>query len=153
PILSVILLSLPLLWAETYQGNYAVIVNPRNPAQNISAAQLRRFVLGEEKFWPGRIPVYLVLQDERSVEQTFVLKRLVNMSQSDYREHWSTLIFRGAAGSEPAQVPSNGLASGLVAAKDGALCIIRADNLPSNNSVKVLRVDGRLPGEEGYPLH
>jgi hypothetical protein len=152
--LSIIVLAVPLLLsAQAYSGEYAVIVNPKNPVQNISSAQLRKLVLGEERFWAGRIPASLILQDERSVERQFVLGRLINMSQTDYRRHWSTLVFRGAATSEPVAVPSNGLASGLVAGQEGALCIIRVDNLPKNDTVKVVRVDGKLPGEAGYPLH
>jgi len=50
-------------------------------------------------------------------------------------------------------VPSNGLASGLVASRLGSICIIPAPNVPKDASVKVLKVDGKLPGESGYPLH
>lgn len=152
-VLILILAACPYLLTETYAGDYAVIVNPRNPVQTISSAQLRKLVLGEEKFWPGRIPVELILQDERSVERTFVLGKLLNMSQGEYREHWLTLIFRGATVSEPVAVPSNGLASGLVQVQVGALCIMRADNVPKGATVRVIRVDGKLPGETGYPLH
>jgi len=143
--------SLPSL-TQVYSGEYAVIVNPNNPVQNVSTSQLRKIVLGDEKFWAGRIPVSLILQNDRSVEHDFVLRRLVNMSQGDYKEHWSTLIFRGVVTSEPLMVPSNGLASGLVQSQMGAVCIMRIDNVP-RSAVKVLRVDGKLPGEEGYPLH
>lgn len=152
--LTLISLALPLLVsAQNASADYAVIVNRNNPAQNITAVQLRRFVLGEDRFWPGRLPVSLILQDERSLERQFVLKNLVHMSPNDYHQHWSTLLFRGGATTEPMEVPSNGLASGLVASQAGALCIIRTDSLPRNDSVKVLRVDGKLPGEAGYPLH
>jgi hypothetical protein len=151
--LALFVLALPLVVsAQNSPADYAVIVNRNNPAQSISAAQLRRFVLGEDRFWPGRLPVSLILQDERSLERQFVLKNVVHMSPSDYHQHWSTLLFRGAATTEPMEVPSNGLASGLVASQAGALCIIRTDSLPKNDSVKVLRVDGKLPGEAGYPL-
>lgn len=152
--LVLLMLAVPLVVsAQNSSADYAVIVNRNNPAQNITAAQLRRFVMGEDRFWPGRLPVSLILQDERSLERQFVLKNVVRMSPSDYHQHWSGLLFRGAATAEPMEVPSNGLASGLVASQAGALCIIRTDNLPKNDSVKVLRVDGKLPGEPGYPLH
>lgn len=151
--LALLVMATSLLAAENLAGQYAVIVNPSNPIQNVTSAQLRKLVLGEDRFWPGRIPVSLVLQDDRSLERQFVLKDLVHMSQSDYHQHWTTLVFRGAASGEPTAVPSNGLAAGLVASQAGALCIIRADNVPKNESVKVLRVDGKLPGEAGYPLH
>jgi hypothetical protein len=143
----------PSLFAQKYMGEYAVIVNPKNPAQSISSSELKRLVLGEERFWTGRIPVSVIMQDERSVELEFVMKKLLNMSQGEYREHWSAMIFRGQAVSEPVTVPSNGLASGLVAVQEGAICVIRADNVPKNDSVKVLRIDGKSPGDPGYSLH
>ncbi|HEY1264454.1 MAG TPA: hypothetical protein VGF06_13090 [Terriglobales bacterium] len=141
------------VFAQKLSGQYAVIVNPRNTAVNITSSQLRKLALGEEKFWAGRVPVTLILQDERSVEHDYLLRVLLNMSSADYREHWSALVFRGVAVAEPTSVPSNGLASGLVAVQDGAICIMRADNVPRNDTVKVLKVDGKLPGEAGYPLH
>jgi len=151
-LLSVLLACSLFAFSQVYSGEFAVIVNPNNPVQNISSGQLRKIVLGDEKFWSGRIPVSLILQNERSIELAFVLGRVANMSQGDYKDHWSTLIFRGTVSSEPVTVPSNGLASGLVQSQVGAVCIMRMDNVPKG-SVKVLRVDGKLPGEDGYPLH
>jgi len=151
-LLSTLLVLSAFALSQVYSGDYAVIVNPNNPVQNISSTQLRKIVLGDEKFWTGRIPVSLILQNERAVEHDFVLRRLVNMTQGDYKEHWSTLVFRGVVASEPLTVPSNGLASGLVQSQIGAVCIMRIDNVPKS-AVKVLRVDGKLPGEDGYPLH
>jgi hypothetical protein len=63
------------------------------------------------------------------------------------------MVFRGEADSGPVDVPSSGLASGLVASRSGALSNLCADRLPRDGSVKVVKVDVKLPGEENYPLH
>jgi len=140
------------LCAQDYSGDYAVITNTKNTVESVSRAELRRLVLGQDRFWGNRIPVSLVMRDSQSPEQAFVLGKLLKMAEHDYREHWSNLVFRGGAGSEPVEVPSNGLASGLVASRLGGLCVLRADQVPKNGSVKIVRVDGKLPGDDNYPL-
>ncbi len=143
----------PLVFAQDYTGDFAVIANPTNPVENITSAQLHRLVLGEERFWPRRIPVSLVMRDVRSQERPFIVIRLLNMSESEYRQHWDSMVFRGEASSGPVDVPSSGLASGLVASRSGGLSVLRVDSLPKDSSVKIVKVDGKLPGEENYPLH
>ena len=134
-------------------GQYAVIVNPANSTESVSSRQLRRFLVGEEKFWGSHVPVFLVLRDGTSAEGDFAMTQIAAMSPGDFRQFWNAKVFRGEVTAEPTIVPSNGLASGLVAARSGGIGIILASNVPKDGSVKVLKVDGKLPGEAGYPLH
>jgi hypothetical protein len=152
-LFAVVLVLSPVLFAQRYTGDFAVIANPGNPVENVTTGQLHRLVLGQEKFWGRRVPVSLVMRDERSPERAFLLGKFLNMSDSDFRQHWSSMLFRGEVTSEPVEVPSNGLASGLVASREGGLCVLRADNIPKDGSVKIVKVDGKSPGDEGYPLH
>jgi hypothetical protein len=152
-LIAIVLTLSPLVSAQRYTGDFAVIANPMNPVENVTSAQLHRLVMGQDRFWARRIPVSLVSRDERSPERAFLLGKFLSMSGNDYRQHWSSMVFRGEAASEPVEVPSSGLASGLVASRPGGLCILRADNVPKDGSVKVVKVDGKLPGEDGYPLH
>ena len=138
--------------AQALERQFAVITNPKNTVGSISSRQLRKLLLGEDKFWESHTPVYLILRDGSSPEGQFAMKQIASMSPADYRQYWNAKVFRGEATEQPLIVPSNGLASGLVASRVGSICIIPAANVPKDASVKLLRVDGKLPGESGYPL-
>jgi hypothetical protein len=47
-------------------------------------------------------------------------------------------------------VYSNDMATELVSAIPGAVAFIDAAQAPKN--LKILRIDGKLPGDKGYPL-
>jgi hypothetical protein len=133
-------------------GEFALITNQQNPLRDVSMAKLRRLFLGEDRFWKGGLPVILVVREPGSPEHEVMLRRVAGQSGGDYTYRWRQLIFLGTASSEPTIVPSNGLAAGLVASHAGAVAIIAAQNVPKNGAVKVLKVEGKLPGEAGYKL-
>jgi len=47
--------------AQSLDGQFAVITNPKNSVETITSRQLRKLLLGEDKFWESRTPVYLIL--------------------------------------------------------------------------------------------
>ena len=153
--LALLLISLCMLGsgaAETKVSDYAVIVNPKNHVEGVTTQQLRKLLLGEDRFWNHSLPVSLVIRESGSAEGEFLFHKFLLMRQSEYMEHWNGKVFRGEASAEPIVVPSNGLATGLVASRVGCFALIRAENVPKNQTVKILKIDGKLPGDSGYPL-
>jgi hypothetical protein len=73
------------------------------------------------------------------------------MNESQYKEHWLGKVFRGEVTSEPVVVASRRLATDGVAAMTNAIACIPASEVRAG-AVKILKVDGHLPGESGYPL-
>lgn len=136
-------------WAEG-QSDIAVVVNPDNPAANISAADLRKFFLGTKRSWPGGPPVKLVTRGPGCPERVTML-RLLSMSESDYKQYWTAQVFRGEADAEPLIVPSVGMQKEALKTFSGAISLVIAREVKPG--MKVLKVDGLLPGTVGYPLH
>jgi len=83
-------------------------------------------------------------------ERNVVLKIIYQMSESQFKQYWIAKIFRAESASAPKVVYSNDMANELVTAIPGAIAFIDARDV--RPGAKVLRVDGRLPGEAGYPL-
>ncbi|HKR97837.1 MAG TPA: hypothetical protein VJW55_20835, partial [Candidatus Angelobacter sp.] len=79
-----------------------------------------------------------------------VLIDLLKMTEADFEKYWQAMIFRGEATSPPLAVPSNGMATEFVADTPGAITFIAGKNLRPD--LKVLRIDGKLPGDLGYAL-
>ena len=83
-------------------------------------------------------------------ERELVLKVIYRMSEGKFKQYWVSKIFRAEATSGPKIVFSNTMAGQLVAAVPGAIAFINAKEVPPG--LKVLPIDGRLPGQPGYPL-
>jgi len=152
-LLTTSLASLLSVGAATAQGtDIAVIVHPNNSVANISSADLRKIFAGQKHVWPGGIPIKVIVRGPGCRER-LVLLRLLGISESEYKQYWSALVFRGEADSEPFAVPSFGMTKEAVLALPGAISLVEAQSLKPGINVKVVKVDGRLPGEPGYPLH
>ena len=78
------------------------------------------------------------------------LARLVKNS-SEYRQYWTVQVFRGEAQSEPFTRPSNGMQKEALIAYLGAVALVNLQDVKTG--MKVLKVEGRMPGEAGYPLN
>jgi ABC-type phosphate transport system substrate-binding protein len=128
----------------------AVIVNTDNPVDQLSLADLQRIVLGERRSWSTRIPLVLMMRNEGSRERTLLLQKACHMTDAEYHQYWTGKIFRGDVTSEPVALPSMGTALNFVSSIKGGISFVDAASV--RPGIKVLRVDGHLPGEQGYPL-
>jgi ABC-type phosphate transport system substrate-binding protein len=128
----------------------AVVVNPNNPVANLTTVELRKIFAGEKHSWPRGLSIKLIVRSTGCHERLALLK-LLGMSESDYKQYWAAEVFRGDASSEPVAVFSNGMQKEAVAAIPGAIALINTQDLKPG--VKVVKVEGHLPGEAGYPLH
>jgi ABC-type phosphate transport system substrate-binding protein len=128
----------------------AVVVNKDNPVSNLSIADLRKISLGERQYWRGGLPIQLLMRAPGARERDLVLRVIFQMSESQYKQYWVAKLMRTEAKSAPAEVFSSGMLKEGVAAIPGAIAFIDIEEV--RPPLKVLRIDGRLPGEQGYPL-
>ncbi len=128
----------------------AVVVNADTPVNNLSLADVRKIFLGDRQYWTANIPVVLLMRAPVARERDVVLKTIYQMSESRFKQYWIAKIFRAESASAPKVVYSNDMANELVTAIPGAIAFI--DSRDVKPGTKVVRVDGLLPGEAGYPL-
>jgi ABC-type phosphate transport system substrate-binding protein len=128
----------------------AVVVNPDTPVNNLSLADVRKIFLGDRQYWTANIPVVLLMRAPVARERDVVLKTIYQMSESRFKQYWIAKIFRAESASAPKVVYSNDMANELVTAIPGAIAFI--DSRDVKPGTKVVRVDGLLPGDAGYPL-
>lgn len=128
----------------------AIVVNPGTPVDKLSFAELRSVFLGERQYW-GNIPVVLLIRAPTSAERDAVLNTIYQMQEAQFKQYWIAKIFRADVTSPPKIVYSNAAANSLVENVPGAIAFIPANDVKPG--LKVLRVNDRLPGEPGYPLH
>jgi ABC-type phosphate transport system substrate-binding protein len=130
----------------------AVIVNGENPVTALTHGELQAILLGERQSWSSKEPIVLMMRTYGSPEREIVVQKICRMNAAEYHQYWSTKIFRGEASVEPVTLPSVGTALNFVANVKGGISFVAAGGINAKFNVKILRIDGRLPGEPGYPL-
>jgi hypothetical protein len=128
----------------------AIVVRPEVSVDNLSFSELRKLMLGNRQFWNSNLRVTLLIRAPGTREREAVLKTIYQMSEAQFQQYWIAKVFREEATSGPRIVYSNEMATELVAAIPGAVAFVEASQVPKG--LKVLKIDGRLPGEKGYAL-
>lgn len=131
-------------------GDIAVIVNPRNPETGVPSSELEHIFKQEKQHWKAGEKIYLILQESGTPEKDIVLRRLYRMTDMELKQFWLGKLYRGEIASFPRVAPSNAAVKRIVAWAPNALGFI--DTSAVDASVKVLRIDGKRPGEAGYLL-
>ena len=145
------LMTLPAnLTAQSRNGDVAIVVHPETPVDVITLAEARKIFRGERQYWTPNIPVVLLVRAPVSRERDVVLRVIYQMSEPQFKQYWIARIFRAEATSGPKIVYSNDVANQLAGAIPGAVGFVPAGEVKP--PLKVLRVDGKLPGEPGYVI-
>ena len=137
--------------APPQAGDLAIVVHPDVPVNDLSFAEVRKIFLGERQYRNPNLRITLLIRAPVARERDAVLKTIYQMTEAQFRQYWVAKVFRAEAVSGPKIVYSNEIATELVASIPGAIAFVDAAQVP--NKVKVLKTNGLLPGEKGYPLH
>jgi hypothetical protein len=136
------------IWAQA--DDIAVVASSSNPATNVTMPDLKKMFSGVKRGWPGGRPIKLITRGPGCRERLTLLK-LLSMSEEEYRQYWTAEVFRGEADAAPLAVPSVGMQKEAIMAFPGGLTLVGLKDVKPG--MKVIRVDGLLPGDPGYPLH
>ena len=149
-ILIFLLVFAPLSPGAGYSGDIAVIVNKDNRTDKVSFRDLVKIFKQEKQYWEDGRKIYLVLQEAGSPEKEVVLQRLYKMKGEELKQFWLAKMFRGEITSFPKTVSSNEAVKRFISEVPNAIGFIDTSYVDQN--VKVLRLDGKLPKEDGYIL-
>ena len=127
--------------------NWAVIAAAGSKLQDVSLADLSKFCKGAQKTWPDGRNFALVVRNPESAEMRGVMEKLLGGSSTEAKpastkQGEAHVIFK--------VVDTDEDLIRTVGSTPGALGLI--DVYSINSSVKVLRVDGKLPFDPGYVL-
>jgi ABC-type phosphate transport system substrate-binding protein len=133
-------------------GDLAIVVHPQTPVDTLSFSDLRQVFLGERQYWTKDLPVVLLVRGPTGAERDAVLNVIYQMKDAQFKQYWIAKVFRAETASSPKIVATSGLAAQLVASIPGAVTFMMEKDVKPG-AMKVLKIDGRLPGENGYKLH
>jgi len=151
-MLSWLLVAMAPSGAQTTRSgtDIAVVVHPDTPVSDMSLSDVRKVLLGERQYWSSKLPVVLLIRAPVARERDVVLRVIYQMSEAQFKQYWVAKIFRAEAASPPKIVYSNDMQYELISGIPGAIGFMDAHNV--RPGLKVLRVDGHLPGDREYPL-
>ena len=132
-------------------GDIAVVVGPDTPVDNLSFADVRKVFMGDRQYWNSNLRVTLLIRAPVARERDVVLKIIYGMGEAQFRQYWISKIFRLETSSGPKIVYSTDMAAELVTAIPGAVAFMDSAIVPK--SLKIVKIDGRSPGDKGYRLH
>ena len=128
----------------------AIVVHKDTEIDNLSLSELRNIFLANQQFWPDRTRIILLVRAPKSEERDFVLDTIYQMDEAQFRQYWIAKMFRAEVPRGPKIVFSTDMMLELVIAIPGSISFVNADEV--TDDVKVVRIDGKLPSEPGYPL-
>lgn len=142
----------PGVSSQTAKGgnDIAIVVHPDTPITALKMEEVRQIFRGERQYWSKNIPVVLIMRAPVSREREAVLRTIFQMNDSQFKQYWVGKIFRAETTSAPKIVYSNTMASQLVSAVPGAIAFMDAKDLKPG--LKVLPINGILPGQANYPI-
>lgn len=130
--------------APCFAHHMAVVVSKQNGVTALSSVQLSKIFRAETKKWPDGSSIQLVLH-RASMGEAVTLQRLNKMSAQQWHnwvaEHKDSLIL----------VDSDQEVLNYVQGAPAAVGLIDVRSV--NDRVNIVRVDGKVPMEDGYLSH
>lgn len=125
----------------------AVVVAKNSPLGDMSFHELKRLYLGDTVSGPNGRKLIPLTQLAGSRDRVGFDQAVLGMSAEATARYWIDRKIRGQSG-PPKAVDSVDVLKRVVGNVEGSIGYLRADQ--ARGDVKVLRIDGKLPGDLGY---
>lgn len=122
----------------------AIVSDKGNTTSNLTVSELVKIFNARNRNWPDGKPITVVMRDPSSADMQLVLRKLLNMTPEQARAfvdvHRDLIM---VADSDDAVLR-------FVSTSRGAIGVVDLYSLTQD--VNVLKIDGKLPVEQGYLL-
>jgi hypothetical protein len=143
-------LAAKLACAQDKWADLAIVVNPACSIDNISSVELAKIFKAERSRNPDGAKYLLAARETDSPERNAALGEIYQMTDADYQKYFLQATFAGKIQTAPKVLLNAGSMIQFIMSAPGAIGYLRASDAVS--SVKILRIDGKVPGEPGYPI-
>lgn len=122
-----------------FADDYVVIVNKANPADAMSASDVKKLFLGEKTAWPNGTKVIAITPPPDHPEYGAAIKKATGFNGPDFKRYFIQLSFLGKVVTPPKSLDSTAAIVRFVSSSPGALsCIPAAD---AGAAVKILKIE------------
>jgi phosphate transport system substrate-binding protein len=135
---------------QAAEEDLAVVVNKSNPVENLTKAELRKIVLGDQAAWSAGKKVTVVLRAPGQPARSGVLRSICGMGEDEFAQHQMQASFNGGNTSPPKVAATDEAVRNSVAALPGGIGFLPMADV--NDSVRTVTVDGIAAGQDGYKV-
>ena len=127
----------------------AVVVAKNSAVHEMSLYELKRLYLGDNMNTPDGKKLLPLNRGTNTHERVGFDKTVLGMTPEEAARYWIDRRIRGLSGAPKAVDPANVLQK-VVARLPGSISYVRQHEI--SDAMKVVKVDGKLPGDAGYPV-
>ncbi|MEY2880609.1 MAG: hypothetical protein RLZZ15_2989 [Verrucomicrobiota bacterium] len=136
-------------FASARAEDLAIVVAHAVPIENLTLEELRAVFLMEKAVVNGT-KLSILMREKTAPERAAILKSVYQMSKTQYEAYFLQATFTGLISAGPRLIPSSMALKKIVVGSPGAIGYVVASAVDA--SVKVVKIDGRSPGDPQYPL-
>jgi ABC-type phosphate transport system substrate-binding protein len=122
----------------------AIVADTANSTTNLTSAELVKIFNAHTRVWPDGKAITIVLRDPSSADMQLILRRVFNMTADEAR------TFIHAHAGIIVVADSDDAVQRFVANTRGVIGVVDLYSLIKD--VRVVKIDGKLPVEQGYLL-
>jgi len=123
---------------------FAIVADKANATSNLTTSELVKIFTARSRNWPDGKAITVVMRDPSSADMQLVLRKLLNMTPE--QAHAFVLAHRDAI----TVADSDDAVLRFVSTSAGAIGVVDLYSLTQD--VNVVKIDGKLPVEQGYLL-
>ena len=150
-ILVIVFVPLVIFMTNAY-ANIAVIVNKSNPVSDVSYNELKQISEARKQYWDNGDKIILIFKPVTSVETRTLIDMVYKIKYEEFDKYWFLKVYENKIMEFPKILNSTGTINILVSEIQGAIAFIGVDEVSKRGNIKVLRVNGKMPDEGGYPF-
>jgi ABC-type phosphate transport system substrate-binding protein len=140
----VLLVWVALLPCAVQAKQFAIVSDKANTTSNLTASELVKIFNVHSRSWPDGKPITIVMRDPSSADMQLVVRKLLNMTPE--QAHAFVVAHRDVI----MVADSDDAVMRFVSTSHGAIGVVDLYSLTQD--VNVLKIDGKLPVEQGYFL-
>jgi hypothetical protein len=127
----------------------AIVASKQSSLTDLSLYQLKRLYLGDAIQGPGGAELVALNRDAKGAERSGFDKNVLGMTPDAAARYWIDRRIRGQSGAPKAVEPAAVLQR-VVSNLPNAVAYVRLRDVSPD--VRIVKIDGRKPGDAGYPV-
>ena len=143
---------LGICFTKNTYASIAVIVNKSNAVSDISYDKLKKILEARQQYWDNGEKITLIFKPITSNETRTLIDMVYKIKYEEFDKYWFLRVYNNKIMEFPKILNSAGTINILVSEIPGAIAFIGVDEVSKRGNIKVLRVDGKMPGEDGFPF-
>ena len=141
-----------VIFVTNAYADIAVIVNKSNPVSDISYTELKQILEARKQYWDNGEKITLVFKSVASNETRILIDTIYKMKYDEFDKYWFSLVYSDKITEFPKVAISTITMNMLVSEIPGAIAFLGINEVSKRGNIKGLKIDGKMPSEDGYPL-